>query len=201
MANRLNDLKDREFGNITVLRLYPDGGTKIGKTKWLCRCSCKREYPILRQRLVTGRAIECRVCVRTKPGSCERCGTAFVGPPHKKYCSRNCRPSERIKNSGKGDRARHVEIVRLGHARVPFAEIARRLDVTRGYVSRIFHAIRRGERTLVTGDPIDYETITGCKPLPGPRRTVDDPRVPYVRKSRAGSAPHAPRIFTINRFR
>ncbi len=55
------DLLGKRFLRWTTLRY-------IGKSKWLCRCDCGREFPIRTEHLMNGASSQCRPCGLTKHG-------------------------------------------------------------------------------------------------------------------------------------
>ncbi|MVP00372.1 HNH endonuclease [Paenibacillus sp. N10] len=49
------DLKDQQFGDLTVIRSVTIGR----RTLWLCRCSCKKEIPVSSSNLTRGVYTSC----------------------------------------------------------------------------------------------------------------------------------------------
>lgn len=52
------DLKGKVFGELTVLSEIPER-TARGHVRWLCRCSCGKEYTVLSTHLVSHRTLSC----------------------------------------------------------------------------------------------------------------------------------------------
>jgi hypothetical protein len=64
MANRLDDLTGRRFGQLTVLQ-RSDPPIRFGKTYWQVRCDCGNEKDLRASDLKSGRQKGCG-CMRTK---------------------------------------------------------------------------------------------------------------------------------------
>lgn len=59
------DLKDRTFGELTVIRQVENTGKNAG-AMWLCHCSCGEEYKVLGTLLINGRRTRCSSRIHKK---------------------------------------------------------------------------------------------------------------------------------------
>lgn len=107
-----NDLTEREFGFLKVLKRDQDHVTKSGQKKvmWLCECKlCGSHKSVSAQDLKNGKVVSCG-CYRAHNGKLSRnkkicvvCGREFECPPSDKTvtCSQECR-KERVRRNTAG---------------------------------------------------------------------------------------------------
>lgn len=62
-TSRRENLSNRQFGDWLVLRLHP---VKTARTRWVCRCQCGTERPVVAQTLKNGASTNCG-CRTGKP--------------------------------------------------------------------------------------------------------------------------------------
>lgn len=60
--SKMDNLKGRKFGELTVLRLDENQNGKSRNYKWLCRCSCGEIVSVYGSNLKRGNSTRCRKC-------------------------------------------------------------------------------------------------------------------------------------------